>query len=393
MKNSGGKLGMKSSFTRRNGFLLVLGVLVILSAGLVYLFLTGDASVLQPATVTPTANMPYTPIAQLPPSKPCSSKQRNFQMGVAFPQWSSTAYSSSDTKWLTELPTMRTQTAACWVEIPILFFQSSVTSTTVMPGPSTPSISSFTYGVHFAHAIGLHVFVKPLLQVNGPQPWAGSIKFSTAAQEQQWFASYWQTVKPYAVAAAQAGVEQIALGTEYEWLQVHAASSLWDGLIANIHNVFPGTLTYDMNWTSVRLPVRSWMHNPDLNMIGVSAYFPLVDTPERVDPQQIFKLWQKKVKHELDTFAARLGEPIFISEIGYRNSTDALYHSWESNSAAPPDPEEQAAAYDAALANIIHDQRILGSFCWGWDDVGGAFNLKGLQAAAVIQKYYEALQA
>ena len=384
---------MKSFFIQKNSFLLLLGAIVILSAGLVYLFTTGHASVLQPATMTPTANMPYTPIAQLHPSTPCSSKQRNFQMGVAFPQWSPTAYGTSDTKWLTELPTMRTQIAACWVEMPILFFQSSLTSTAIMQGPSTPSVSSFNYGVHFAHAMGLHVFVTPLLQVNGPQTWAGSIKFSTSVQEQQWFASYWQAIKPYAAAAAQADVEQFALGTEYEWLQDHAPNSLWNGLIAQLRSVFPGTLTYDLNWTSVRLPVRPWMHNPDLKMIGVSAYFSLVNTPERVDSQQIFDLWQKKVKHELDTFAAKLGEPIFISEIGYRNSADTLYRTWESTSAAPPDPQEQAAAYDAALANIIHDQRILGSFFWGWDDAGGAFNLKGSQAAAVIQKYYEALQA
>ena len=35
-------------------------------------------------------------------------------------------------------------------------------------------------------------------------------------------------------------------------------------------------------------------------------------------------LWKQTVKRELDTFALKLGKPIFISEIGYRNSADAL---------------------------------------------------------------------
>ncbi|GAC1313130.1 MAG: hypothetical protein NVSMB27_49250 [Ktedonobacteraceae bacterium] len=385
---------MKSFFIQRNTFLLLLGIIVIVSASLVFLFTAGN-TLLQPAVVTPTPNPIYTPLAKLsqaPPVKPCNAKQRDFQAGIAFPQWGPTAYGENDTKWLTELPQMRAQTAACWVEMPVLLYQASLSSTTVMQGPSTPSVSSFNYGVHLAHALGLHIYVTPLLQVNGAQPWAGAIKFAFYAQEQQWFESYWQAIKPYAVTAAQAGVEQFALGTEYDWLQENAPDSLWNGLIANVRSVFPGTLTYDTNWDVLQKQPPAWMRNPELKMIGVSAYLPVVDTPERVDPKQIFSLWQQTVKRALDNFAIALGEPIFISEIGYRNSADALYRSWETTSSAPPDPEEQAAACDAALANIIPDQHILGSFFWGWDDTE-AFNLNGMQAASVIHSYYQALQA
>ena len=384
---------MKSIFIYRNIFLVLLAVIVMVSATLVYLFTAGYDLIQQPSgSVTLTANVPYTPIAELHPSQPCSAKQRYFQMGVAFPQWSPMGYGTADTKWLTELQDMRTQTGACWVEMPILFYQSSLTSTMVTQGPGTPSVSSLDYGVHFAHALGLHIFVTPLLQVSGAQPWSGNIEFSTREQDQQWFESYWQAIKPYAMTAAQAGVEQFAVGTEYEWLQEHAPNTLWNELIAELRSVFPGTLTYDMNWTSLQMPPRSWMHNPDLKMIGVSAYLSLIDTPEWVDLKHIFDLWKHTVKRALDNFALKLGESIFISEIGYRNSADALYRSWEPTSAAPPDPQEQAAACDAALANIIPDQHILGSFFWGWDDAE-AFNLNGLQAASVIHKYYESLQA
>ncbi len=242
----------------------------------------------------------------------------------------------------------------------------------------------------YSLALVVQLWPAPCPCLGGSQPWSGLIHFSTREQEQQWFESYWQTLKPYLVTAAQAGVEQLAVGTEDEWLQAHAPNSFWDDLIAQVRSVFPGTLTYDMNWTALQTPLRSWMRNAALKMIGVSAYFPLINTPQRVDPQRISGLWKQTVKRELDTFALKLGEPIFISEIGYRNSADALYRSWEPTSSAPADPVEQAAAYSAALANILPDQHILGSFFWGWDNAE-AFNLHGLPAATVIQTHYKSV--
>src|SRR6266699_2756620 len=378
--------------------LLVVGIIVVMGASLGYVVLTTvNTSTQHPVakhpttTLKPTATLGTNPTEVTePPVKPCSSKQRDFQMGVAFPDWGTTAYGESDTKWLTELPNMQKETAACWVEMPVLFHQSSLTSTTVTQGPATSQLSSFNYGVQLAHALGLHVFVTLQLQAAGPQPWSADIQFSTYTQEQQWFESYWQAIKPYAVAAAQDGVEQFALGTEYGWLEQNAPASLWNGLIAELSTVFPGTLTYDMNWSSLQMPPPSWMRNTHLKMIGVSAYSPVVDTPQRVDPKQSFTLWKQTVKRDLDNFSIALGEPIFLSEIGYPNSVDALYQPWNSFSTAPPDPQEQAAACDAVLANIIPDKHILGSFFWGWDNAED-FNLNGLQAATVIHTYYKSL--
>ncbi len=254
-------------------------------------------------------------------------------------------------------------------------------------------MQSFAAGVSAARAAGYHVFVEPLMGVDSPaDKWAGRISFSNYQDEAQWFDSYWQTLQPYAAAAAQAGAEQMAIGTELATLQQSAPAALWNTLIARIHSVFPGTLTYDMNWTSLQMRLPSWIHNANLKMIGVSAYLPMIDTPERVDPKQIFALWKRTVKTALDNFAIALGEPIFISEIGYRNSADTLYHSWERTSSAPPDPEEQAAACDAALANVIPDPHIIGIFFWGWDGVQG-FKLSGQPAASVLNRWYSSPQS
>ena len=382
-------------------FLLVLGIIIVMGASLVYVvFKTGNVSTQHSVgNVGPTATLDstVTPATRLtevtePPAKPCSSKQRNFQMGVAFPDWGTTAYGESDTKWLAELPAMQTGTAACWVEMPVLLHQSSLTSTSVVQGDPTTLLPSFNYGIHFAKSLGLHVFVVMQLQSSGDQLWSAFIHFSTYAQEQQWFASYWQTLRPYAMAAEQNGVEQLALGTEYKWLEQNAPASLWNGLIDELSQVFHGTITYNMDWSALHNPVPSWMRNPHLKMIGVSAYEPLENTPVRVDPKQIRALWAQTVQRDLDNFSIALGKPIVLSEVGYPNCQVALYQPWNSSCTAPQDQQEQAAATDAALADILPDKRILGTFFWGWDNTKD-FNLMGVQAATVIQLHYKSLQA
>jgi len=72
------------------------------------------------------------------------------------------------------------------------------------------------------------------------------------------------------------------------------------------------------------------------------------------------------VKVPLDALALQLRKPVLISEIGYRDTSDALYHPWETQTSAATDLEEQMAAYDAALANTITDTFIQGIFFWAW---------------------------
>src|SRR5207249_4016175 len=101
----------------------------VMGASLLYVLLTmGNISTSHPVTnqlPTTTVTAPATPKTKLKEVaeqqvKPCGSKQREFQMGIAFPDWGTTAYGESDTKWLAESPRMQTRTAACWVEIPVL---------------------------------------------------------------------------------------------------------------------------------------------------------------------------------------------------------------------------------------------------------------------------------
>ncbi len=377
---------------RRNSLIFLIGCLMLCAGSQFFLmpaynkFLGLNTSVPELLQKYPT--LPPTQQQNIAPPQTCTTKRAGFETGISFPQWTPEGYGSGDIHWAEGIQTIRSQTGACWIEMPLLFYQETLTSTTITTGPSTPTLDSLSYGIRLAHYLGFHVFITFLLTVStGPQAWSGSISFTSYQQEQQWFTSYWQTLKPYVTVAAQAGAEQLAIGTEYEWLQRNAPDDLWNGLIANMKSIYQGTLTYDINWTDIQDPIRQWMRNPDLQTLGVSAYAPLIDTRTRVDPKQIPTLWQNKVKVNLDNLSVQYGKPIFISEIGYRNSSDALYNSWESTSSAPSDPEEQAAACEAALVNVIPDPHISGIFFWGWDDVG-AFSLTGLPAVNTIHSQY-----
>ena len=315
-----------------------------------------------------------------------------YERGIIYPQWYSDGYGINDTTWQQAVSTIKTQTGAQWIEIPVLFSQATSSSTSIQPSVSAPSVQSFTEGIERARSLGYKVFFVPLMQVREPGGWSGSITFSTLAQQQAWFDSYWNAILPYVAVAASEHVDQMAIGTELQTLQRIVPAALWNSLIERIRGVFKGTLTYDMNWSSLALAMPAWLRNSNLTYIGVSTYIPLLAKSGRLNPQDMPTLWRDKIKTQLDALAGQLGKQVLITEIGYRNSSDALYHTWEANTTAKADPQEQAGAFDAALTNVFSDAHIAGTFFWGWDDVG-RFAINGQPATQVLLKWYTQKQA
>jgi hypothetical protein len=316
-----------------------------------------------------TSTVPATPS----PTQPAKYYQRpDFEAGVVYPQWSQTSYGPDDAAWQNNLPVIQSQTAARWLEMPILFAQPEPTSTQVSAGQSTPTVEAVVYGIRAARALGFHVFLVPLFSVDVQGDWAANIQFSNAADTQRWFDSFWQAFQPYVEAASIGGADQIAIGTEEVWLQQYAQPALWNTLIAHVRAIFSGIITYDMNWSSIGSSIPAWYSNPDLGILGVSEYIPMIDYRARIAPADMIPLWRDKVKSQLDALSLQTGKPVILSEIGYRNSADTLYHPWYPDStASPPDPGEQAAGFVGALTIFIPVPLIIGVLCWGWDDVGG----------------------
>jgi hypothetical protein len=234
---------------------------------------------------------------------------------------------------------------------------------------------------------------------------------TTTRWRRAWFDGYWQALQPYLQAAADAGAEQFAIGTEFEYLE-YAPDSLWNTLIERAHTVYPGMLTYDMNWTAMlcvtgtgfagrcahsdHYQVHAWEQNPLLASVGVSEYRPLYSESDPVDRDLLSLIWGQKIGQDLDILSDAVGKPVLLSEIGYRNSMDALYQPWVWNTNSQPDPDLQKAAYDAALSYVTHDaeqsyvnhvpQRIAGIYFWGWSVP--QFQPNWLPAAQVLHFWY-----
>ncbi len=84
----------------------------------------------------------------------------------------------------------------------------------------------------------------------------------------------------------------------------------------------------------------------------------------------------------------QIGKPVLLSELGYRDSADALYNPWESTTSASEDQVEQAAAYNAALWSIMDDPHIAGVFAWAWEFP--PFDVRCHLAAQVLHRWYSA---
>ena len=315
--------------------------------------------------------------------------QSNFQMGMVFPQWGKLAYSNQDANWQKGLREIQDQTDAHWIAMTINFTQLSPSSTQVQIAENTPTVQAVAEGIHEARAMGYHVFVQPLITVQGRDSWAGNIHFTTEQRAQSWFDSYWQTFAPYIKVAAQAGAEELALGTEYERLTIW--TDQWNQLITRAHTIFNGALTYDINWTSLTTPVSPWMRNQLLSHIGISTYISLTNVPQRLQPGGIAQLWREKIGTALDALSVEIGKPVLISEIGYRNSPDALYQPEARQILPGTDPEEQAAAYNAALQNVKGDPHIAGIFFWAWSLP--PYQPNGEPASQVVSYWYQSPSA
>jgi glycosyl hydrolase family 113 len=360
----------------RRSFSAVFSAFLALALGvsLEWILLTGSSpQAVYKASIPPT---PTPAIGSLP---------ADFQTGVVFPQWGVTAYSATNENFTYGLQEIHDQTGARWVELTITLYQKDFNTNHLDPSEQTVSPESLAEGIRIAHQRGYKVFVAPLLTV-GATGWAGDIHYRRPRDTSAWFENYFQTLLPYLQVATREHAEQFALGTEYEALEA-APSDLWNALIDQARAIYPGKLTYDMNWTAALKQPRDWMvRNHNLDFLGVSVYRPLTTRPAPRDADGLTTLWQYKIGDMLDALALASGKDIVLSEIGYRNSADALYQPWQWKSSAPADPELQAAAYEAALQNIIRDPYVAGAFFWGWSVP--AFAPNWLPAAQTLHRWY-----
>ena len=315
--------------------------------------------------VVPTATSTVT---GTPTATPIPFARPEFEAGVTYPQWGVSAYGPADAAWAQGVADIRQQTGARWLGMVVDLYQNGYDSTDVFAGTGTPTPANLAAGIETARAQGFQVFVFPILTVlNVSNDWGANVHFSDPARSAAWFAGYWKALQPYAAAAAQAGAAQLSIGHEYGGMET-APADQWQGFIQEVHAVFPGTLTYDINWSTLWNPVQSWMRDPLISYIGVSEYMPLTNGPHALTIDQMRVFWSGTLLPLLDALSDRCGKPVLLAEIGYRNTTDALYQPWIWQSAASASPQQQADAYGAAARAAFSDRHVGGIFFYAWEN-------------------------
>lgn len=351
--------------------LLVSGASVTLAVFVTWTFVTGGAN--------PFVKAQPTPIAV--PTKHAN----NLQGGVIVPRWGQDAYGTADLGYTKALGEVAQQTGAKWVEVTFTLFQQDITSTQVYRGESSTSPQNLQAGIAAARAAGFQVYVVPSLTLESTD-WAGLIDFPTHELAQQWFDNYELALEPYLRAAAAGGADQFSIGNELDNLDKHWPD-LWNQLLSRFHAIFPGSLTYNFNFNSAYSLPYPWMRNPYLTYLGVSEYQSLTNDPaQSLTVGQMESVWQGSMLPQLDRIAEQSGKQMLISEVGYRNATDALYQPWVHSTQAVEDPTLQAAAYEAALIETYADPHFAGIYFWAWSVP--PFSPNWQPAARVLRAWY-----
>jgi hypothetical protein len=239
-----------------------------------------------------------------------------------------------------------------------------------------------------AHRRGMRVMLKPHLWLGrGHAP--GDVNPAGAQGWQDWFASYRELILHYAALASQGGFEAFCIGNELSSASPHAEE--WRRIITQVRRLYRGPLTYGANAEEV-FAVPFWR---ELDWIGVSAYFPLVEE-RSPGPAALAAAWQP-IAGNLAALSRRTGRPVVFTELGYRSADFAAWKQWQIDDRAPVNLELQAAAYQAFFDTLWPRPWLKGVFWWKWfsyldhsSPASNQYEIEHKPAALVLRRYFSA---
>ncbi|WP_201743897.1 glycoside hydrolase family 113 [Hymenobacter busanensis] len=223
--------------------------------------------------------------------------------------------------------------------------------------------SGLVHTARLARRHGIRTMLKPHIWLRARGQWPGQIQMRTAADWQQWFASYTTFILHYARLAEQHHLEALCIGTELRHTSV-GHEKQWRQLIRQIRRVYRGQLTYAANWHDEYEKIQFW---DALDYIGVQAYFPL-SKATRPDTATLRQGWQPYLR-EMARVQRKFKRPVLFTEAGYRAIPAAAAAPWEwpnGRQPAPIDTAAQAACYEALFRACWRQPWFAGVFIWKW---------------------------
>ncbi len=229
------------------------------------------------------------------------------------------------------------------------------------------TLNWLTRPINEAHRLGMKIMIKPHLAYWGSGfRWRGDIKFDEQEQWDQFFTSYRSWVTRLADVCHDA--DSFVVGTELDATINHDTE--WREIIRSVRGVFDNPITYAANWDSYD-KVLFW---DELDVIGIQAYFPLVDQetdvelPSQIPTRaQIEQAWAEIMKTLREFSDTHEGKAINFTELGYNRSLRAAIEPWSAHSDPGIEASElQQLCLDVALKAIAEEDVVCGSFLWKW---------------------------
>jgi hypothetical protein len=213
----------------------------------------------------------------------------------------------------------------------------------VYPGAETPTPAALAKMVAAAHARGLRVTVRPLIDeanLRTPQGgWRGTIRPPRLAA---WFDSYRKALRPFLTAAAAAKADEFVLATELTSLQPQHVA--WSQLARSASKLFPGTLSYTFNWDA-----RDTQMAPPDGAVGLDLYFAVNLGPDATVDQLANALTQ-----QIMAKPKALRQVMVAQEVGIA-AQDGAYRepwNWGSGNLHQVDPAIQVNWFTAACRAV-----------------------------------------
>jgi len=190
--------------------------------------------------------------------------------GFAYPSWWNGAY--ADSASAQSLDDM-VQTRANAIQLNVSYFVDTYRSNAIYADPvGTDSLANLGGAIDAAHARGLSVMVKPLVD-SKDGIWRGQFQPTDTAA---FFDSYKTMIVAEAQVAEAHHAELFAIGCETDQLAGSAYLADWTDIIAAVRDVYGGKLTYAAEWPDPAA-VSFWSQ---LDYAGIDNYVPLSHKPD-----------------------------------------------------------------------------------------------------------------
>lgn len=223
----------------------------------------------------------------------------------------------------------------------------------------TPPASVLADVVNIAHAAGLTVLLRPLLDqenlyAQNPKWWRGILQ---PTDPSLWIENYLATLRPYLLMAQQLHVEHVAIETELSSL---AKERFWTPAVSLIRSIYKGDLVFNYSWQYTYGKKVA----PAGTTLGIDAY-PKTEAGPNDTPRQIRAQWNDLLRQNKEYAVPQLSKTT-IDEIGITAQEGAYLQPeavlpWSGH---PFDEWVQGKWFEAACG-FAKQHELQGIYYWG----------------------------